>query len=260
MLKYLNEKNYPCPKPLENLNGNFVSIYNKRSVVIFEFLQGTHLENPNEEQMKQFIHKIAELHNLTEDYKIPYKEYRWNYDIEFCRNYAIQKARNIGSSVASKKLKWYLEQLLKLDLPQDLPKGICHCDFNFSNVLFKNGSFSALIDFDDANYTFLIFDLISLFEPKIFLFDHKSWKNIDPDENHISLSEAKFHIHEYEKCRRLKPVEKKYMFEVLKLVILIDCLWYFERGKAESFFERKKIECLEILGRKRFYQKLFGLT
>jgi Ser/Thr protein kinase RdoA (MazF antagonist) len=43
-------------------------------------------------------------------------------------------------------------ELLKLELPVNLSKGICHCDFHVANVLFKENQFEALLDFDDANY------------------------------------------------------------------------------------------------------------
>ncbi len=73
---------------------------------------------------------------------------------------ARRKAKAIGTANAKNKLKWFESELSKLSLPKSLPKGICHCDFHFSNVLFTKGKFSALIDFDDANYTFLTFDLV----------------------------------------------------------------------------------------------------
>jgi hypothetical protein len=43
-----------------------------------------------------------------------------------------------------------------------------------------------------------------------------------------------------------------------KLSILFDCVWYFARGDAEDFFERRKIEFLNALGRSEFYKRLFA--
>ena len=57
---------------------------------------------------------------------------------------------------------------------------------------------------------------------------------------------------------RLTKVEKEYLFDVFKLSIMFDCVWYYERGQADDFFERRKIETLNTIGRKEFCRKLFG--
>ena len=88
-----------------------------------------------------------------------------------------------------KKLKWFESKLQKLNLPKSLPKGVCHCDFHFSNVLFFNGKFNALIDFDDANYTFLMFDLVSLVEPFVSSFKHYNWFGGNVTDNVFDFGE-----------------------------------------------------------------------
>ncbi|TXT60520.1 MAG: Homoserine kinase [Promethearchaeota archaeon] len=257
LLKYLKEKNYPCPNPIKNNAGGFVSSYKNKPVVIFEFIKGKHIKAPTKSQERQVIQKVAELQILTRDYMPAYKNARWNYGVEFCGMFARREAKRINTVNSLKKLEWYLKEISELTLPQSFPKGICHSDFNYSNILFKDGAFNAILDFDDANYTFLTFDLASLFEPKTFLFNHKSWIEIEPADSLLKFSEARFFLNEYEKYRKLSPIEKKYMFDILKLVILIDCLWYFERGNVENFLERKKLDCLDLLGRERFYKEIF---
>ncbi|MGQ4669172.1 phosphotransferase, partial [Metabacillus halosaccharovorans] len=132
--------------------------------------------------------------------------------------------------------------------PNTLPLGICHSDFHSSNILFKNNEFVALLDFDDANYTYLLFDLVGLIE---------SWAwTYDKDEV-INLPTAKRIIEEYTKHRPLSNSEKRHLFDVYKLSILIDCVWYFSRGNAEDFYEKRKIDYLKKLGRENFYKALF---
>ncbi|HAA77538.1 TPA: hypothetical protein DCE37_20695 [Candidatus Latescibacteria bacterium] len=53
----------------------------------------------------------------------------------------------------------------------------------------------------------------------------------------------------YQEHRRLTSVERRYLFDVHKLSILIDCLWFYERGSGDHFYERDKIEWLDSLGR-----------
>jgi Ser/Thr protein kinase RdoA (MazF antagonist) len=125
-------------------------------------------------------------------------------------------------------------------------------------VLFKNDKFNALIDFDDANYTFLVFDLVCLINPFTPEFDWNTWKKYKKNDNVFDFRETRKVISEYSKYRPLDNNEKKYLFDVFKLSILFDCIWFFERGDVEDFFEKRKIDYLDSLGRKNFYSEIFN--
>lgn len=249
LLRYLKEKNYPCPEPIKNMNGYYVNIYNSKPFIIMEYMEGHHVQEPNEIQKEQLIQKVAELHTITKEYQSKYIDSRLNYNIASCKEQAKKVSARINSLNSKKKLSWLEKGLDELKLPQSLPKGICHADFHFSNVLFKNGEFSSLLDFDDANYTYLLFDLVGLIESF-------AWRH-DKDEV-INFKEAKKIILEYTKHRPLKTVEKEYLFDVYKLSIYLDCVWFFERGDVTNFYEKRKIDYLENVGRKYFYDELFN--
>jgi len=248
LIKYLKVHNYPCPNVFSNKLGEFVGEYKNKPYAIFEFVEGSHLENPNEDQKNEFIEKVAELHNLTRNYNPINKQYRWNYDIKLCKELAQKEAATLNTSDSKEKLKWLESELAKLKLPEPLPKGVCHCDFHFSNVLFKDNKFAALIDFDDANYTYLIFDLVGLIESE-------AWVR-DKDEE-LNFTLARKVVFEYTKYRKLSDVEEKHLFDVYKLSILFDCIWYFSRGRVEDFFEKKKIDFLNKVGGNNFYLEIF---
>jgi homoserine kinase type II len=251
LLSYLKDNNYPCPAPIKNKHRSFVGIHNLKPYVIFDFMEGDHIKEPNEWQKKQLIQKAAELHNITKNYSPIHKEDRWNYSVELCRELAQQTSKRINTTNSKEKLLWLENELLKLNLPKLLPKGICHSDFHFSNVLYKNGEFSALLDFDDANYTYLIFDLVGLIESWAWRYDKDSALNFNVTKKILS---------EYTKYRPLNNVEERHLFDVYKLSILIDCVWYFERGNVKDFYEKRKIDFLDQLGREKFYHELFCVT
>lgn len=257
LIEYLTSKNYPCPAQIKNKQGKSIGIFNEKPYILFEFVEGVHLKNPNEAQKRQLIKKVAELQIITRNYKSPYTKYRWNYDIELCRKLVKKEAEKLGTVNAREKLKWYESELLKLDLPKSLPKGICHCDFHFSNILSEGDKFMALIDFDHANYTYLSYDLATLINPFISRFDWNTWSKFKKEDDVFGFGEARKLVSEYSKYRSLSENEKKHLFDVFKLSIMIDCLWYFERGDAKDFYERRKIEYLNSLGRKKFYNQIF---
>ena len=195
---------------------------------------------------------------LTKDYRSDYSKYRLNYNVKQCRKLGEVEVKRIKTKDAREKLKWLKKELSKLDLPKSLPKGICHCDFHFSNVLFNKGKFNALIDFDDANYTYLTYDLICLIKPFIPKFNHNTWNKFKKESRVFDFKQAKKVISEYTKYKKLNSNEEHHLFDVYKLSILIDCIWYFKRGKAKDFYEKRKIDYLNALGREGFYDGLFN--
>jgi homoserine kinase len=255
LIKYLKDKNFPCPAPFKNKQGELVGTYKEKPFVIFEFIEGVHIKNPNENQKRELVKRVAELQNITKSYRPQNKKYRWNYSIELCRELARKKVQKLKAKDAKGKLKWLESELTKLNLPKSLPKGICHCDFHFSNILFKNGRFNALLDFDDANYTYKIYDLACLIDP--FKFSWNNWNKYKMSDQVFNFKESRKMLNEYMKYRPLTNVEKHHLFDVYKLSILIDCIWYFHRRGPEDFYERRKITSLNNLGREKFYKKIF---
>lgn len=248
LLRYLKSRQYPCPGPLRNRQGRYLGMHRTKPYVLFEFLEGQHVQTLSEHQRQQLIQKAAELHILTSSYRPTYKAERWNYSVELCHRLAEQAAAPIDTASAREKLQWHSYELAQLQLPQSLPKGICHADFDPSNILFNDETLAALIDFDDANYTFLLFDLVGLIN--IWAWPY--------DDVVLNLAEASKIVADYARHRSLNPTEKRHLFDVFKLSILIDCVWNFARGDVGDFYEKKKIDHLHALGRAQFYDGLFG--
>ncbi|VAW30279.1 hypothetical protein MNBD_CHLOROFLEXI01-3960 [hydrothermal vent metagenome] len=134
-----------------------------------------------------------------------------------------------------------------LDLPDSLPKGICHCDFDFSNLLFQSDQLVAVLDFDDANYTYLTFDLACLI-------DSWAWPH---QFDALDFGQARKIVQVYTKYRPLSPVEQQHLFDVHKLAILFDGIWFFKRGQANNFYERQKIEFLDNLRSEKYAESIF---
>lgn len=248
LLAYLAKYQYPCPRQVKNVHGAYVGNYHSRPYVLFEFIDGQHVEHPSAYQNQQLIQKAAELQKLTEGYDSPYVTYRWNYTPDLCRKLAQAEADKINTQEGREKLAWLERELGRLDLPESIPKGICHCDFHFSNVLFQGEKFVALLDFDDANYTYLQFDLVVLVE-------YRAWLRT---KDMLNIEAARAVVAEYMKHRALGVEEMLHLYDVYKLSVLFDCVWYFSRGFGGNFYEREKIEFLNDLGRQTFYEGLFG--
>jgi Ser/Thr protein kinase RdoA (MazF antagonist) len=237
LLNYLKWKSFPCPAPHQNNHGESIGTYKGKPYVLYDFIEGEHIPDLNEAQRCRLIGLAAELNKLTYGYQSEYAKYRLNYTIDACR-----------------RLAW--ENSERINTPNS--KGICHCDFHYLNLLFKDGEITALLDFDDANETYLTFDLAYMLRPFLPAFEWNTWNQFDSTDNILDFTTARTAVSEYSMVRPLAEQEKRHLFDVLKLSILVDCLWYFERGDVTDFFEKRKLESLDRFGRDRFYSELFG--
>ncbi|MCZ7668260.1 MAG: phosphotransferase [Chloroflexi bacterium] len=172
LLIYLVEHSYPCPAPMKNTQGTYVGLYHHKPYMVFEFLEGHHVEEPNFEHWQQLVEYAARLQKVAQKFHSPYTPHRWNFDSSLCLKLAQTEVTKSNNENSRRKLAWLVSELAALDLPSTLPKGICHCDFRYSNVLFRDDLFVALLDFDDANYTYLQFDLVGLIE-------YWAWPSVD---------------------------------------------------------------------------------
>jgi Ser/Thr protein kinase RdoA (MazF antagonist) len=247
LLTHLAGRRFPCPAPVQNTEGKYVGTYREKPYLIFQHIEGRHIEHPGRHHKRQLITKAAQLHMLTRSFRSRHASHRWHYDAGLCRALARREAARIGTGDALGKLGWLVHMLRTLDLPLSLPKGICHCDFHVSNILFREDELTALLDFDDANITFLTFDLVGLI-------DHWAWPH---RADMLDFSQARWIVQEYAAHRALSPMERKHLYEVYKLSILLDAVWYFDRGTAADCRERGKIDALTGLGRQAFFDELF---
>lgn len=108
LIKHLTDKNYPCPDQFKNKHGKFVCTYKGKPFIILEFIEGKHIKNPNKSQKKELVKKVAELQNITKNYRPRNTKFRLNYNIENCGELARKEARKINTGNARKKLGNYV--------------------------------------------------------------------------------------------------------------------------------------------------------
>lgn len=142
-LSLLGKKNFPCPQTVGEpgeMDG--------KAFAIFHFIKGKHAQEWNEAKRCSAARTAARLALCTQGVRPQNTPFRMNYGKEFCAEYAREMARKTGKA---QKLAWYLGVLAQIDLPETLPMGVCHADWDISNMFFAGDEVSALLDFDDAN-------------------------------------------------------------------------------------------------------------
>src|SRR5262249_43806257 len=117
-------------------------------------------------------------------------------------------------------------------------------DSNRSNFLYKDDKLSAVLDFDQASYTWLLYDVAQL----IYWW---TW----PDKGNINLEQSRDLVAQYETVRQLSEYERDHLFDALKLVHLVGIGW----SLADDSFpnDKRKVDDMNALGRDGFYSAIF---
>lgn len=249
LLEFLHKKSYFSPKVNRTNNEDLLTNWFGKAIVITEYIKGEHKEKLSEFEFNQLIAKIAELHLLTKNLKIDGFENRWNYNIDFCKEYLNTRTEYYRKARQLKKKRWLEVELGKLEIPQSIPTGIVHGDLQNSNIIFTGNKIKALIDFDDANYSYLLFDILNLI-------DNKRTEESFLNKEYFKISKEV--INKYQRKRTLGEIEKRSLFDVLILSIIIDSFWFYKRGKFPDFKEKNKIYLLRKMGRNKFYENIFS--
>jgi Ser/Thr protein kinase RdoA (MazF antagonist) len=237
--------------PIRNIHGKLLSKFNGKYFAIFEYLGGNHIKKPITKILPEIAKKLAALHNISQGYKPKYFEFRESHEPQFVLK-TIKDAKNKVKSKQerSRKIKLIKEELKQLKFPPSLPKGVNHCDYDFANIKLKKKLISGILDFDDSCYTNLVFDIGSL----IYY-----WAWIQEKDYKFNFKKAKILIRSYLDQRKMNSLEKKHIFDGLKMVILVYMGWFFaDKFKGIDIFEEsyKQLQFLNNIGREEFYNKL----
>lgn len=244
VLEYLSQRDYPCSAPIKNKKGEYVGRYQDKPFGLLEFLEGEH--SNSEDNGKQIANVLGRLHTLTINYNPQYFETRDTYDPVSCWSNALANVKKICSEFeANERLGWLKTELNRLQFPETLPKGVCHCDTHPSNFLYKNGELAAVLDFDDAAYIYLLYDIANM----LFFW---AW----PDKGKLNFEKAKELLSVYEQYRTFSEEEKEHLFDMLQMVNFMGIGWFIHDDDVYSN-SRRKTEFLNTLGREAFYNGVF---
>ncbi|MBF0318973.1 MAG: phosphotransferase [Nitrospirae bacterium] len=174
----------------------------RRSLVIFDGLQGERLNLKDMRQVYEYGRTVALLHNCCDNDGLKLQSYHLNIDniftspIEYLQNNMYDKTgyRDFLAALADRLRKQIAQ------LPMQSPMyGICHGDLNLSNVLWSNTGNVMLMDFDDCCRFWRIYDL------SVFLWN--LWALIKNSRNRKRLWNT--YIDGYRQQRNLSRTELK---------------------------------------------------
>jgi homoserine kinase type II len=195
----LNKSGFKCPVPICNKNGNSITEFKNKKLMIVSFLEGKAKNNLSPENCKSVGIEAAKMHEITKKFKI---KRRNDLSINSWRK-IFDTVKNQCSKIHS-DLPGLIESNLKdveKNWPENLPQGIIHADLFNDNIFFKDDKFSGIIDFYFSCNDFYAFELAICFNALCF----------DGPQNNLSFNatKAKSLVDGYSKIRKLTNLEKK---------------------------------------------------
>jgi homoserine kinase type II len=153
LLDHLAEYEFPTSRVVASRDGEKVTLFRGKAVVVKEYIPGATKRYISMDGLFSLGLSIARLHHIPAPKFIP-QTHSYGFDL-------FPDAFGLGFDAEFEDVLLQMRDRLKGEIPFGLPRGLIHADVFWDNVLYLNGQFQALIDFEDACNYFKIYDLAS---------------------------------------------------------------------------------------------------
>jgi homoserine kinase type II len=240
LMDQLNDSMISCPKPLENLNGNYLIKIKNKTACIVSFLEGKDKKILNLKNCYDLGKMVAQIHLSTKKINL----FRKN-------SMGIKNLNPLLNSIKFETKKFTnIEKFLKTNYrdikskwPQKLPSGIIHGDLFIDNIFFKNNKLSGIIDFYFAANDYFMYEIAICVNALCFDKIKSKFK--------INKKKVKNLIKGYEKVKKLSVKEKN----SLNILCRGAAIRYF-LTRLYDYTNTPKTALIKIKDPQEYYQKL----
>lgn len=154
LMAHLSKEGVPCPRPIENRNGELLGELNGKPAALVSFLPGKDLAHPQPGHCAQVGRMLADMHLAGGTYRFQMENPRgpkwWRAAMpEIMPFLPADEAHLLREEVRfQSRHRW-----------SDLPRGVVHADLFCDNVLFERDRISGVIDFYFACTDVLLYDV-----------------------------------------------------------------------------------------------------
>jgi homoserine kinase type II len=198
LMRNLFDNNFPCPEPIINKNGNYISEIVKKKAAVISFLDGVAKNKLSPNNCFEVGVHTARLHLITKnltgkrDNKLSVNSWKKIYE----------KVKKDCSKI-HKNLPQIIEKNLdeiEKEWPKNIPSGIIHADLFPDNIFFKDEKLSGIIDYYFSCWDFYAFEIAICLNALCF-------EGINENLS-FNVTKAKKFIDGYSSIRNLKEEEK----------------------------------------------------
>lgn len=151
VLLYLKENNFPTSRPVLTKSRAPFVIHKNKPVYIKDYMEGHVVENLSAGMVYEAGKMMAQLHQIPSPACIP-KKFPYGKEV-------FDSVINTG--MEHPFIPWLKQKsdYIRSHLAEDTEKGFIHGDIYWDNLLFEDGCFRALLDFEEASEYYLLYDI-----------------------------------------------------------------------------------------------------
>lgn len=214
LLCLLEEFDFPTTRIQKLANGDVITSYQGKPVLLKPYIVGQVVENMDENLVSQVGAAMASLH------KIPNPHYL------ACQHaYGLETFPRVMDKGINLEYENWLAQrydFLMQTIPSGLPRGLIHGDVFYDNVLFDGKKFKAIIDFEEACQYYKVFDL------------GMAVVGLCTEESKVRLPKVRSLVNGYQKIRVLERAEKEILQLFVEYAAIATSSWRFWKYNIDT--------------------------
>ena len=214
ILLLLEKHEFPAPRLKRMANGEVLTKYHEKSVLVKPFITGyveTEIDDGNAKQVGTALGKLHEIpvpDYLTDKHSYVEITYPKFMEQEINQNY---------KTWVEQRYRYIMEKI-----PSQLPVGLVHGDLFYDNVLFEDGNFKAILDFEDVRRIFKIYDL------------GMAIVGICTEETNLVINRVRAFVEGYQEIRLLEEEEKDSLQLCIEWAAILTSMWRFWKYNIDT--------------------------
>ena len=216
----------PVSRAIENIDNEYISIFNNKKFALFEYVEGTSIEEIGTHIIREIAMNLGKLHSFSKE--ISFEKYNRKSRIDFEFYYNEIKKSNFDFKFKNELLN-LADEIIKYDF-STLPSGVIHGDIFPDNVLLDEyNNIKVIFDFNESYYAPFIFDIAIVinFWIKINDFDFFTENNFIRD-----------FLNYYSKYRKITKEELKLLDVACKKIALSFIFLRIYKEKIDSSYRK----------------------
>ena len=216
----------PVSRAIENIDNEYISIFNNKKFALFEYVEGSSIEEIDTHIIREIAINLGKLHSFSKE--ISFEKYNRKSRIDFDFYYNEIKKLNFDFKFKNELLN-LADEIIKYDF-SILPSGVIHGDIFPDNVLLDEyNNIKVIFDFNESYYAPFIFDIAIVinFWIKINNFDFFTENNFIKD-----------FLNYYSKYRKITKEELKLLDVACKKIALSFIFLRIYKEKIDSSYQK----------------------
>ena len=216
----------PVSRAIENIDNEYISIFNNKKFALFEYVEGSSIEEIDTHIIREIAINLGKLHSFSKE--ISFEKYNRKSRIDFEFYYNEIKKLNFDFKFKNELLN-LADEIIKYDF-SILPSGVIHGDIFPDNVLLDEyNNIKVIFDFNESYYAPFIFDIAIVinFWIKINNFDFFTENNFIRD-----------FLNYYSKYRKITKEELKSLDIACKKIALSFIFLRIYKEKIDSSYQK----------------------